>query len=413
MSDDLQLIELPKEKLSVGMALKFTLRDKSGMTLLAKGQRIENAAQLDGIKARGRVFVELDESDESVRVMMQGLTQMTIHEAPLKDFSKFVQFGGSAAGAEEDKLTGSLPQRWSDVESKLRGLLASSDKTTDFVAKIKKTDSFIQALCTEDPAGSLFILFNRGVTQFTGYSALHSLHCAVLGHLVAGIFKLPENERQTLVCAALTMNIGMMALQDELALQRQAPSPVQRTQIDGHGRHGRQMLEAAGVSDPLWLAMVAAHHARLEVGENILSWPVHVRLTYILQTLDRYTAAMAPRKSRAGRTARDTVRSIVVQPGGSNKPDEAGSALVRLLGLCPPGTYVKLTAGETAVVLRRGIKPAEPVVATVLNKSDEPIALPRLQDTSRPGLQIQATLSATSIRVNLNLETMLKLIPRN
>lgn len=411
MSDQYDLIEVPKEKLAVGMALKFTLRDKTGLTLLAKGQKIENAVQLDGIKARGRVFVEIDESDEGVRLMMQGLTQMTIQEAPLKDFSKFVHVG-NPIGGDEDKLTGTLLQRWSDVESKLRGLLASSDKTADFVPKIKKVDSFIQALTTEDTAGSLFILFNRGVTQFTGYSALHALHCAMLGHLVAGIFKLPENERQTLVCAALTMNIGMMQLQDELALQKQTPSPMQRTQIDTHARQGRQMLEAAGVTDPLWLAIVAAHHARLDVGDNILSWPVHVRLTYILQTLDRYTAAMAPRKSRAGRTARDTVRTIVVQPGGS-KPDEAGSALVRLLGLCPPGTYVKLAAGETAVVLRRGIKPGEPVVATVLNRNDEPIALPRLQDTSRPGLQIQATLSATAIRVNLNLETMLKLIPRN
>ena len=74
--------------------------------------------------------------------------------------------------------------------------------------------------------------------------------------------------------------------------------------------------------------------------------------------------------------------------------------------------FVKLVNGETAVVMRRGIKPAEPVVACVLNRNDEPIAEPRLRDTSRPDLAIQSTLSGTSVRVNLNTDLMIRLIPR-
>jgi hypothetical protein len=63
-------------------------------------------------------------------------------------------------------------------------------------------------------------------------------------------------------------------------------------------------------------------------------------------------------------------------------------------------------------VLKRGLKPAEPLVATVLNRNNEPIALPRPIDISRGVVPIQATIAATGVRVNLNMEAMLKLMPR-
>ena len=62
-----------------------------------------------------------------------------------------------------------------------------------------------------------------------------------------------------------------------------------------------------------WLMVVAMHHATITGSDDVMSWPAVKRMTKILQTVDRYTAAMSPRKSRAGRTARDSVRAVVVQ----------------------------------------------------------------------------------------------------
>jgi hypothetical protein len=61
--------------------------------------------------------------------------------------------------------------------------------------------------------------------------------------------------------------------------------------------------------------------------------------------------------------------------------------------------------------MRRGIKPGEPWVASVLNRNDEPISIPRLHDTSRGGLGIQSALIARTVRVNLRMDEMLRLIP--
>jgi HD-GYP domain-containing protein (c-di-GMP phosphodiesterase class II) len=405
----MDLIELRRNLLVLGMSLDFTLRDEKGSILLAKGHRIDSLQQLEGLRSRKKIFVEIDESEEGIRAMMEGITTLNNLGAPIKDFSKHLKLNLSDPNSA--KLSGPLSERWGEVESKLSGLLASVSTTTDFEKKVQMLDFYIQALLTENSSASQFLLFNRAVTHFSGYSVMHSLLCASLVHLLAPFFALTEAERRSLVCAALTMNVAMTRLQDALALQKSEPNAAQRSEIDGHPALGKQTLVDAKVTDELWLEVVEQHHARLEGPETLADWPPVQRMTKILQTVDRYTAAMSPRKSRSGRTARDSVLSVVMKPGVV-KHDEVGTALVRILGVSPPGTYVKLVNGETAVVIRRGIKPGEPLVASVLNRNNEPIAEPRLHDTAREKLTIQNTLVASEVRVNLKLEAMVRLIPK-
>jgi HD-GYP domain-containing protein (c-di-GMP phosphodiesterase class II) len=405
----MDLIEFRAELLYVGMSLPFTVRDEAGRILLAKGQKIDSPLQLTGIQSRQKIFVEIEKTDAGVRAMMSGISELNRAGAPIKDFAKFLNV--KQATKPEHKEAGNLSQQWGDVESKLGGLLASAQSTGDFQGKVGVLDRVIVALLNQDVSGSQFLLFNRAVTHFGGYSVLHSLLCAVLVNSLAKTFALSESERQSLVCAALTMNLAMTHLQDILALQAHAPNSAQRHTIDAHPVMGRQILTQCGVTDALWLQVVEQHHTPQTGPENLQDWSAVQRMTRILQTVDRYTAAMSPRKSRAGRTARDSVRSVVLSVGEA-KHDEVGTALVGLLGLSPAGTYVTLANGETAVVVRRGLKPGGPWVASVLNRLGQPIAEPPLRDTSKAEFLVQSTLTATSVKVNLNLELMLKLIPR-
>ena len=405
----MDLIEFRPELLYVGMSLPFTVRDDTSRILLAKGQKIESPLQLAGIQSRKKIFVEIDATDAGMRAMMSGISELNRAGAPIKDFSKY--FNVKQVPKPEHKEAGNLSQQWGDMESKVGGLLASAQTTGDFQNKLYALDHTIVRLLSQDVSGSQFLLFNRAVTHFAGYSVLHSLLCAALVNSLAETFLLPDTERQSLVCAALTMNMAMTHLQDILALQPHAPSAAQRDVIDAHPAMGRQILMQCGVADALWLQVVEHHHAALTGPEKLIDWPVAQRMARILQTVDRYTAAMSPRKSRAGRTARDSVRSVVLSAGDA-KHDEVGTALVGLLGLSPPGTYVMLANGETAVVVRRGLKPGGPWVASVLNRLGQPIAEPRLRDASKAEFLVQSTLTATSVKVNLNLELMLKLMPR-
>jgi HD-GYP domain-containing protein (c-di-GMP phosphodiesterase class II) len=405
----MNLIEYRKNLLSIGNQLQFTLRDERGAVLLAKGLRIESDKQMAALYGREKIFVDADDYKDGTRVLMAGIKTLNKLGAPIKDFSKHLHPDG--APPSTIRVDASLSERWSTIESKLGGLLASVSTTPDFEKKILSLEQQMQDLLTENKWASQFLLFNRAVTHFTGYSASHSLLCAGIVHSLAPLLDLTDSERRSMVCAALTMNVAMTRLQDVLAAHVSDPSPTQRKEIDGHAAVGKQTLLDAKVSDPLWPHLVELHHAKLEGPDTLAQWPPRLRLAKILQTVDCYTASMSPRRSRSGRTARDAVLNVVMKLG-STKRDEMGSALVRMLGLCPPGTYVSLANGETAVVVRRGSKPTEPLVASVLNRYNEPIAEPRLHDTSGQKLAILHTLAASEVKVNIKMDALLALIPK-
>ena len=404
-----ELISVSTEKLHVGIALRFTLRDERGQVLLAKGLRIENHHALEALQKRRAVFVHYDESDEAVKVLMSGLNEATRRDAALKDIDKYMTFN---EGEGKETIKGTLTEGWTEAETRLRAMLGSlamgGQAAIDAVGRIGTTiDLFQHQLLNRDREAALFLLIHRAVTAYTGYSALHSLLTATVVQLLATPLKLIPAESASLTRAALTMNVGMTALQDTLANQKQRPSTVQQAQIDKHAADGVRLLHAAGVTDSLWLNVVFKHHDNLPTGITLAERPPTDRLARILQVVDRYTAAMSPRVSRAGRESKDAARSAIVQPGAAGH-DEVGLALMMLLGLHPAGTFVKLANGETAVVLRKGAKPNEPYVASVLNKRDEPISEPRLHNTAKPDLAVVQGVSGSAVRVRLNTDLMLR-----
>jgi len=119
--------------------------------------------------------------------------------------------------------------------------LASVTATEYFESRIRALNQHIQTLLLEDATGSQLILFNRAVSDFSNYNVMHSLLCAALVHMLARIFKLSEEERNSLVCAALTMNIAMTRLQNDLAVQGDNPNKlsVAWCRYDGQVRRSR------------------------------------------------------------------------------------------------------------------------------------------------------------------------------
>jgi len=85
--------------------------------------------------------------------------------------------------------------------------------------------------------------------------------------------------------------------------------------------------------------------------------------------------------------------------------------LARIFKLYPPGTYVQLANGETAVVICRGIKPAEPFVASVFNRDKQLIVLPRRISTTSKETAITSSLVASEVKFNVKIAQLLRLIP--
>ncbi len=308
----------------------------------------------------------------------------------------------STEGEYEDLLS-----LWSDLESALSMLLSRPLQVQDFAAKVRQFDHWLQDLVAHDIDAALYLMFQLASTSTVGYSASHALVCGTLCHIMAQELQLPPRERDSLVRAALTMNIGMTRLQDELAEQRERPTAAQQEAIRSHPEESLMLLQRLHITDPLWLDVVGQHHATMTDRIPLAAQAPEDRLTRVLGTIDRYAAMISPRKSRAGRSATDSVRAIVGQE--IEQHDEVSYTLVRSIGLCPPGTFVKLDNGDTAIVLRRSEKANHPLVASVLDRAGHHHAQPSLYQTATGKPRIQSALVRSAVSLELNHRTMMRL----
>jgi HD-GYP domain-containing protein (c-di-GMP phosphodiesterase class II) len=296
---------------------------------------------------------------------------------------------------------------WSDLESGLGIVLGNPDSIQEFEQRIWQYDRWMEDLLQRDTDLGLYLLFQLATYSPVGYSASHALISSVLCQLIALELELPRMERNSLVHAAMTMNISMTALQDQLAEQALTPSTVQQGAIAAHPVNSSATLANIGVTDELWLDTISLHHDETtEKGELRVISPVH-RLARILRVVDRYAALISPRKSREGRSTIDSMRSIIAR--ATQQPDEVGLALARIVGLYPPGTYVRLDSGELAVVVRRSDRSNLPDVAIVISERGTLFNPPRLHRTANGSPRIKAPLPLSSMRQHLNHHLILRL----
>ncbi len=89
--------------------------------------------------------------------------------------------------------------------------------------------------------------------------------------------------------------------------------------------------------------------------------------------------------------------------------DEAGQALIRTLGLYPPGVWVKLQCGEVAMVVRRSAAAKAPVVVSLVSRTGMPVAVPALRNTTLPDYAVTGAVAPAQVRVRPNLDALVKM----
>ena len=192
-----------------------------------------------------------------------------------------------------------------------------------------------------------------------------------------------------------------------MARQAEALNSVQRKLVREHPRRSAQMLRQLGVTDAEWLRLVAQHHEKPD-GTGYPGGERVDRTTHrLLQMADVYVACISPRKSRGGLLSHQVARELYM--GARRTPDPLGALFVKSVGFYPPGSYVGLVGGEQAVVLRRGAKANEPLVALLLSRQGLPLGEPVARDTADPAWAVLSALRPGEVKVLVPLERLLAL----
>lgn len=286
---------------------------------------------------------------------------------------------------------------WHGVHARVAHLLRHPTQAV-FSDELDAVTDIILRTVDAAPEASLFEMIYG--EEIAGYAVAHSLQTAFVTALVAQRMGWPKQDRQTLIRASLTMNIAMLDLQDTLVRQPTSPTLKQRQEIDSHPQRGRDMLSALGISDEALLDTVALHHVTpgghaLPSGRGDLS-----PLACLVHYADVYLARLSPRATRGALAINLVARELQASAGGASNPYV--TAIVQEMGIYPPGTFVKLRNGDTAIVLRRGATPDTPLVSSLLRADGTPYLMTQPADTTEPEHKVVAALPRGLVMLTLN-----------
>ncbi|HJW11582.1 MAG TPA: HD domain-containing phosphohydrolase [Albitalea sp.] len=361
-----------KQRITLGVPLPFNVRDNDHTLLLARGQIITSASQLNELFERG-ALVDTDE------LRRPGGSE--ILEAPAE----------------------TLPAMWGKCADRLT-LVLRNPSQADFIAALDEASKPVLSLIERDPDLAIYQVVRQDASGMR-YGATHSLHAAIACNLAAQRLGWDRERIELLQRAALTMNLSMLELQGRLATQSTPPTAAQRAVIHDHPLRSVEILQAAGVTDPDWLEAVAHHHE----DANGAGYPHKIsevgEMAALLHRADVFTAKLSPRATRAALAANQAARQMFLQ----DQRHPMTAAIVKEFGIYPPGCCVKLASGEIGVVVKRGETANTPIVATLVNRHSEQMMEPLRRNTSAPEHAIVEVVSEKWLRVRISPERLVTL----
>lgn len=364
---------LTASHIHVGIPLPGAVYDEPGTLLLNKGYVISQQSQLDALLSRG-IYVDLDSFNTIFRPASGPAP------AAVRKFDPFA-------------LRATLKIR---LNRALRGLLANSETG----AVITGLAADVTAYAATDPdaavAGALID------HEDDSYPVGHSLDVAIFVALTARQLGWTAEHGSTAVCAALTMNLAILDAQLRLNRQVGPLNASQRELIDHHPAQATELLINDGVNDREWLDAVAQHHEK-PAG---MGYPNHLgspdECSQLLRLADIFGARIRNRADRKAMPAPQVIRTLFAEEAKGPHAMIA-NALVKAIGIVPPGSFVTLANRETGVVFRRGDNASTPSVAVVTHSSGTPIMQPVRRETQRKEFAIAGLLTGDKVNVGYDL----------
>ncbi|WP_317203143.1 HD-GYP domain-containing protein [Janthinobacterium sp.] len=366
----LRIRRLGVSELVVGQTLRWDVHGESGGLLVKKGHVIASDSQIELLVERG--FVEDDD----------GLVAHNYQEPP------------SALRT----LNLARGQLWLALEGVAAGradACAGLDGVAALVVAAVELDQDVALAC---------ILLNQDAGE---YGLRHSVDTAVVALVMARALKRTAAETASVLLAALTMNVAMLAQHDRFQHTAEPLAGPDLAYIRRHPQEGVALLRAAGVADEDALAGVLQHHEN-EDGSGYPQGKTSLQIcatAKIVMLADRYCARVSARSYRKAMLPNAALRDILLE-GKETVDAQLASVLLRELGIYPIGTFVKLLSGEIGVVTRKGLNSTTPHVLSLVNPWGSKLDVPLRRDTKSERHAIREVLGAEQAALQFRLDQL-------
>ena len=218
----------------------------------------------------------------------------------------------------------------------------------------------------------------------------HSFAAAIVAVLLGRTLGCDAGHIHTLARAAMTMNLSLLSHHDDWARIRGPLNKFQQMNIHRHPSLSADLLSQSPGTDLRWIAAVDQHHENLDgsgyplglAGEAIA---LEAR---IMRVADAWCALVLHRPGRGNKPPQRALQELSGSARG-HFDRQVFLSLKKLMGLYPPGTFIRLANRETALVARwerHGFLPKS--VLSVISPRGETMREFKIRDVSRPGLGI-------------------------
>ena len=319
----------------VGEPLPLDIYDKEQVLLLANGNVVESARQLQLLVERGGLVLLKEVTDPF---------QVVLH-APRAQ----------------------LPEVWSSIRQRVTQLLSSADEP-QLENRMQAALPLVQTLIERDPDLAIFQIIRQSKAERGAYGSLQAMQTSALAMMLANRLGWMGGMIDLAAKCALTMNLSI--------LESMSPVFLQSDQRN-HPTRSREILQNAGITDPDWLEAVEQHHERPD-GSGYPRGITEVNeASQLVQCVEVFVEGLARAAGHSAVTATGLLRQMYLEAPKSTFV----AGLIKELGIYPPGSIVRLDNGEIDMVVQRGVTTTAPLVA-VLDPDWSVPPEPRIRDTA-------------------------------
>lgn len=222
--------------------------------------------------------------------------------------------------------------------------------------------------------GALDVMQFMRYPDFDSYTIGHSVRVAALGVLVARSLGWSVELQNEIATAGLLHDLGKGKVPDEILFKPGRLSADERKIMETHSALGARVLLNNGETNSIVLSAAWGHHLREDGGgyPKMPSWFVRSSAAALIHVCDVFEALTAVRPYKSSMSPRKAYE-IMIKDEGAFQP-RILAALIRTLGLYPPGSEVILSDGRQAVVVSQGTSPELPFIRVTHDESGKALS---------------------------------------
>ena len=226
----------------------------------------------------------------------------------------------------------------------------------------------------------------------------HCLQMSLLGMAIGAELNLDESNVRNIGLCGLVHDWGMVRVQDKIGAWRRKLNPIELMEVQKHPIFSLEMLEdVAGIPSVVPVVCYQVHEQPNGLGypRNRTQNMIHM-FARILNVAHSYVSLTTSREDRPALMPYAAMEYLLRQTNDKTIDSAAMRALLNLLSLFPVGSFVTLTDGSAARVIRRNenhyTSPIVQIIQTAEGERADPMNPENILDLNESHHEIDQAL---------------------